>query len=151
MIATTHPAISLAWLAASILFILSLRGLSSQETARQGNVWGVVGMALAVAATLATLVIGNGHIAVSASALGVLGLVIAIGCAVGAILASRVAMTAMPELVAVLHSFVGLAAVLVGFANYLAPAAGAPEELADFGRAMSGAAPGDAVHLGEIY
>ena len=51
MSATTHPAISLAWLAASILFILSLRGLSSQRTARQGNLWGVVGMALAVVAT----------------------------------------------------------------------------------------------------
>jgi len=148
MIATTHPAISLAWLAASILFILSLRGLSSQETARQGNVWGVVGMALAVAATLATLVIGNAHIAESASALGILGLVIAIGCAVGAILASRVAMTAMPELVAILHSFVGLAAVLVGFANYLAPAAVGVDEA---GRAAAGVPAGHAVHLGEIY
>src|SRR3954466_2227060 len=148
MIAMTHPAISLAWLAASILFILSLRGLSSQETARQGNVWGVVGMALAVAATLATLVIGNTHIAESASALGILGLVIAIGCAGGAILASRVAMTAMPELVAILHSFVGLAAVLVGFANYLAPAAAGVDEA---GRAAAGVPAGHAVHLGEIY
>jgi NAD(P) transhydrogenase subunit beta len=139
-IATTQPAIALAWLTASILFILSLRGLSSQQTARQGNVWGVIGMALAVAATIATLLLSGGPAAASGSVLGLLGLVIAIGCAVGAILASRVAMTAMPELVAVLHSFVGLAAVLVGFANYLAPAAGA-----------STAATGHGVHLGEIY
>src|SRR6476620_2495858 len=100
MITMTHPAISLAWLAASILFILSLRGLSSQETARQGNVWGVVGMALAVTATLAALVIGGRTaVAVSNGGLGLLAVVIAIGCAVGAVLASRVAMTAMPELV----------------------------------------------------
>src|SRR5512144_743158 len=101
MITTAHPVISLAWLTASILFILSLRGLSSQETARQGNVWGVVGMAIAVAATLATLVIADVPFRVSGNGLGLLGVVIAIGCAVGAVLASRVAMTAMPELVAV--------------------------------------------------
>ena len=110
MITAAHPAISLAWLAASVLFILSLKGLSSQVTARQGNVWGVVGMSMAVLATIAALVLGRGPLGVSGSALGLLGLVIAIGCAVGALLASRVAMTAMPELVAVLHSFVGLAA-----------------------------------------
>src|SRR3954470_8407622 len=151
MITMTHPAISLAWLAAGILFILSLRGLSSQQTARQGNLWGVVGMALAVVATLAALVIGSGPIPVSGTVLGLLGVVIAIGCAIGALLASRVAMTAMPELVAVLHSFVGLAAVLVGFANYLAPVAGATGELADIGRVVTGAGPGHGVHLAEIY
>jgi H+-translocating NAD(P) transhydrogenase subunit beta len=134
----THPAISLAWLAASILFILSLRGLSSQTTARQGNTWGVVGMAIAVVATLATLMPGNGQGGAPGSTFGLLAVVIAVGCVVGAVLASRVAMTAMPELVAVLHSFVGLAAVLVGFANYLAPSA------------ASGSA-GHGVHLGEIY
>jgi NAD(P) transhydrogenase subunit beta len=151
MFTTTHPAISLAWLAAGILFILSLRGLSSQQTARQGNLWGVVGMALAVVATLAALVIGSGPMPVSGTVLGLLGLVIAIGCAIGALLASRVAMTAMPELVAVLHSFVGLAAVLVGFANYLAPVPGASGELADIGRVVTGAAPGHGVHLAEIF
>jgi H+-translocating NAD(P) transhydrogenase subunit beta len=151
MITSTHPAISLAWLAASILFIMSLRGLSSQQTARQGNLWGVSGMALAVAATLATLVMTHDQMAVSGSVLGLLAVVIAIGCAVGALLASRVAMTAMPELVAVLHSFVGLAAVLVGFANYLAPAAESGAELADLGRAVSSASAGHGVHLGEIY
>ncbi|MFN7914261.1 MAG: NAD(P)(+) transhydrogenase (Re/Si-specific) subunit beta [Vicinamibacterales bacterium] len=137
MIPVTHPAISLAWLAASILFILSLRGLSSQESARQGNLLGVIGMAIAVLGTLAALVMGEGAAGLSPSALGVLAVVIAIGCAVGALLASRVAMTAMPELVAVLHSFVGLAAVLVGYANYLVAG---HEEIA-----------GRGVHLGEIY
>jgi NAD(P) transhydrogenase subunit beta len=145
MTVLTYPAISLAWLAASILFILSLRGLSSQETARQGNVWGVIGMAVAVLATLAALTIGREGANASGGALGLLAVVIAVGCAVGALLAARVAMTAMPELVAVLHSFVGLAAVLVGFANYLAPGAdaGAP------GSADSAA--GHGVHLAEIY
>jgi NAD(P) transhydrogenase subunit beta len=148
----THPAISLAWLASSILFILSLRGLSSQQTSRQGNLSGVIGMAIAVAATLAMLVLGGGSsTGTSGGALGLLAIVILIGCAVGALLASRVAMTAMPELVAVLHSFVGLAAVLVGFANYLAPTAAMPEALADVQRAVAGAAPGHGVHLVEIY
>ena len=135
MIALMHPAISLAWLTSGILFILSLRGLASQQTARHGNTLGVAGMALAVVATLATVLIGNGQVGVSGSALALLAIVIAVGCAVGALLAARVAMTAMPELVAVLHSFVGLAAVLVGFANYLAPVADAT---------------GHGVHLGEI-
>ena len=151
MITAAHPAISLAWLAASVLFILSLKGLSSQATARQGNVWGVVGMSMAVLATIAALVFSREQAGVSGSALGLLGLVIAIGCAVGALLASRVAMTAMPELVAVLHSFVGLAAVLVGFANYLAPEAAVTGDLAELGRAVASVAPGHGVHLGEIY
>ncbi len=148
----THPAISLAWLAASLLFILSLRGLSSQRTARQGNLLGAVGMGLAVVATLAALVMsGTARAGASGGALGLLGVVILIGCAVGALLASRVAMTAMPELVAVLHSFVGLAAVLVGFANFLAPVPGATGEMAEIGRVVAGAAAGHGVHLAEIY
>ncbi len=152
MLVMTSPAISLAWLAASILFILSLRGLSSQQTARQGNLWGLVGMVIAVSATLATLVIGGGAgRGVSDSALGLLAVVIAIGCAVGAMLASRVAMTAMPELVAILHSFVGLAAVLVGFANYLATSNDAAAPLADLAREAALATSGRGVHLGEIY
>lgn len=151
MVGTTLPLISLAWLVAGLLFILSLRGLSSQTTSRQGNLLGVTGMAIAVVATLAALVMGRGQLAIGGSALGLLAVVIAIGCAIGAVLAARVAMTAMPELVAVLHSFVGLAAVLVGFANYLAPVAGATGELAEVGRAVTAAAPGHAVHLAEIF
>lgn len=102
--------ITLAYLAASILFILSLKGLSSQETARAGNLYGVAGMFVAVAATLT-----------SADVVSLTPVIIAlaIGAVVGVVLAVRVQMTAMPELVALLHSFVGLAAVLVGFASYL--------------------------------
>ena len=115
---------SLAYLAASILFILSLRGLSSQETARGGNRFGVIGMLLAVIVTAAALLVPGDLATASApdlSIVGVLGGGLIVGCLVGAFLAARVAMTSMPELVAMLHSFVGAAAVLVGIANYLQP------------------------------
>ena len=104
--------VTVAYIAASALFILSLGGLSNQETARRGNIFGITGMLIAFIAT-----------ALGAAVTGYTTLVAAIipGLIVGAILASRVAMTEMPELVAMLHSFVGLAAVLVGFANYLQP------------------------------
>ncbi len=103
---------TLAWVIAGVLFISSLRGLASQETARRGNGYGIVGMALAI---LAMLVAGSkDNIAFLIGAL-------AIGAAVGVTMAQRVAMTAMPEMVAVLHSFVGLAAVLVGYAAFLEP------------------------------
>jgi H+-translocating NAD(P) transhydrogenase subunit beta len=101
--------ISVSYLVAGVLFILSLGGLSAQTTARRGNGFGIVGMLLAVAIT------ALGHV----SSFGLLAAAIAVGAGIGALLASRVAMTAMPELVAVLHSFVGLAAVLVGIASYL--------------------------------
>jgi NAD(P) transhydrogenase subunit beta len=103
-------ALTTAYLAAGVLFILSLGGLSRQETARRGNVFGMVGMGLALAATAATGKIGN---------FGVLVGAVAIGGAIGAVLAAKIAMTSMPQLVAMLHSFVGAAAVLVGFATYL--------------------------------
>jgi len=102
-----------AYIAASALFILSLGGLSNQETARKGNMFGIAGMLIAFVATA----IAGVHL----SAYPLLGAVILPGAIVGAIVASRVAMTSMPELVAILHSFVGLAAVLVGFANFLSP------------------------------
>ena len=112
---------SVAYLVASLLFILSLRGLSTQATARRGNAFGVIGMAIGVlVATLALALPGHGEPA-SATGLGVLATAIAVGATVGALLAARVAMTAMPELVAILHSFVGAAAVLVGIATYLSP------------------------------
>ncbi len=104
--------ITIAYIAASALFILSLGGLSRQETARRGNWYGIIGMLIALVATAAAM--NTGGLPVLAAAL-IPGLVI------GAILASRVQMTSMPELVAILHSFVGLAAVLVGFATYLGP------------------------------
>jgi NAD(P) transhydrogenase subunit beta len=103
-------AILLAHLIASVLFISSLRGLSSQETARRGNVLGVIGMLIAVAATLTAT-------EVESLAMPVAPLMV--GALIGGTLAARVAMTSMPELVALLHSFVGAAAVLVGFASYL--------------------------------
>ncbi|MCA9544281.1 MAG: NAD(P)(+) transhydrogenase (Re/Si-specific) subunit beta, partial [Myxococcales bacterium] len=102
--------LTLAYLVASILFILSLRGLSSQETARRGNLYGIIGMAVAVVAT-ATASLIDQYV--------YLGVALVIGAGVGAAMASRVAMTAMPELVALLHSFVGAAAVLVGWSLYL--------------------------------
>ena len=113
-----------AYLAAAMLFILSLRGLSTQETARRGNLYGIVGMALAVVVTALALVVpGERRHARSARRRGVLGGALAVGALVGAVLAARVAMTSMPELVAILHSFVGAAAVLVGIATYLRAAA----------------------------
>jgi NAD(P) transhydrogenase subunit beta len=97
--------LTVAYLVAAVLFILSLRGLSSQESARSGNTMGMLGMAIAVGATLS-----NSHV----SAYEITIIAIVIGAGIGLFLAARVAMTAMPELVALLHSFVGLAAVLVG-------------------------------------
>ena len=117
---------SLAYLVASLLFILSLRGLSTQETARGGNRFGVIGMVVAVIMTALALLLPGDIAGLQTppdwSAVGILAGALGIGCVVGALLASRVAMTSMPELVAVLHSFVGAAAVLVGIATYLEPA-----------------------------
>ncbi len=110
-----------AYIVASFLFILSLRGLSQPESSRRGNVLGSIGMLLAIGVTaLALYIPGSGAPAIpSPSSAGLLGGAIAVGCLVGAILAARVAMTQMPELVAILHSFVGLAAVLVGIVSKL--------------------------------
>ncbi|NKB64687.1 MAG: Re/Si-specific NAD(P)(+) transhydrogenase subunit beta [Gammaproteobacteria bacterium] len=102
--------VTAAYIVASIFFILSLGGLSNQETARRGNLYGIAGMVLAILATL----LGD---QVSGYNMIVIGM--SIGVVIGAILAARVQMTSMPELVAILHSFVGLAAVLVGFSTYL--------------------------------
>ncbi len=104
--------VNAAYIIAAILFILSLSGLSKQETARRGNQFGIAGMALAIIAVILSKDVSN---------YGVLIVTIGIGGGIGAVLAKRVEMTQMPELVAILHSFVGLAAVLVGFATYLDP------------------------------
>jgi NAD(P) transhydrogenase subunit beta len=101
-----------AYLFASILFILSLGGLSSQESAKRGVLFGIVGMIVAIIATvLGESVSGQVYIIIA----------IAIASVIGLMLARKVEMTAMPQLVAILHSFVGLAAVLVGFGSYLDP------------------------------
>ncbi|MGH8678548.1 MAG: NAD(P)(+) transhydrogenase (Re/Si-specific) subunit beta, partial [Burkholderiales bacterium] len=104
--------IALAYLVASVVFILSLRGLSSPVTARRGNLFGMAGMALAVLATI-TLT-GNWMLIV---------LGIAVGGSVGALIARRIQMTQMPELVAAFHSLVGLAAVLIAIAAVHNPGA----------------------------
>ncbi len=108
------------YLVSGVLFILALRGLSSPVTSRRGNQLGMIGMALAVGVTLLTL-LGQG--ALDAITLGLIIVGVAIGGGVGAVIARRVAMTAMPQLVAAFHSLVGLAACLVATAAIYTPAA----------------------------
>ncbi|MEZ5286104.1 MAG: Re/Si-specific NAD(P)(+) transhydrogenase subunit beta [Vicinamibacterales bacterium] len=107
--------VTIAYIAAGLLFILSLGGLSAQESARRGNLFGIAGMLIAVAATI---------LGPQVASYGTLALMLAIGGGIGALLAARVEMTAMPQLVAILHSFVGAAAVLVGFASVYGPPTG---------------------------
>src|SRR6476646_4542369 len=109
--------VALLYLVAGVLFILALRGLSNPETSRQGNLFGMIGMAIAIATTLAS------HPPAGASAWALVVLGLAIGGSTGAVIARRVPMTAMPQLVAAFHSLVGLAAVLVAASALYAPAA----------------------------
>lgn len=102
--------LTVSYLLASVFFILSLSGLSTQETARRGNIYGVAGILIALVATAMSPVVTDFSLLLPA---------VLVGVAIGALLAARVAMTAMPELVAILHSFVGLAATLVGIVNFL--------------------------------
>ena len=105
------------YLVAGILFVLSLAGLAKQETARGGNLAGKVGMGLALAATVVlALIESERNVGVTA---GLIALALGIGAIIGTWQARRVEMTQMPEMIALLHSFVGLAAVLVGFNSYL--------------------------------
>ena len=106
---------SAAYIVAALLFILALAGLSRHETAKAGNTFGIAGMALALAATIA-LAVDRG---IDAVGLALLIGATAVGAAIGLYRARRVEMTGMPELIAILHSFVGLAAVLVGWNGYL--------------------------------
>lgn len=101
-----------AYLFASILFVLSLGSLSSQESAKRGVLYGIIGMVIAILATVLGQGV-HGHIYIIVA--------IVIASIIGLLLARKVEMTAMPQLVAILHSFVGLAAVLVGFGSYLDP------------------------------
>ncbi len=107
--------VTVAYIGATILFILALGGLSQHETARRGNLYGIIGMTIAV---LATIFSG------AVTSYWLLLLMMALGGTAGLALAQRVQMTEMPELVAILHSLVGMAAVLVGYANFLDPAGG---------------------------
>lgn len=106
----THSLVAMSYIVATILFILSLSGLSNQETARKGNYYGMLGMAIAIAAT-----------ALSAAVTSYVVLIIAllVGGSIGVKAALKVEMTQMPELVAIMHSLVGMAAVLVGYANFM--------------------------------
>ena len=108
----TEGLITMAYLVSGLFFILSLGGLSKQETARKGNIYGILGMALAILATFASGEVENFKLLIPL----MLG-----GAVIGAVLAKRVEMTSMPELVAILHSFVGLAAVLVGVVSFIDP------------------------------
>ncbi len=119
-----------AYLFASILFILSLSGLSSQESAKRGVLFGIVGMIVAIIATVMGQGV-EGHVYIIGA--------IAVASVIGILLARKVEMTAMPQLVAILHSFVGLAAVLVGIGSYLDPAT----------QALTGAE--HTIHLVEVF
>src|SRR3954469_908220 len=125
--------VTAAYVGAIILFILSLGGLSNPETSRRGNLYGMIGMALAVLAT-----IFGPH--VTPAGYGWIAGAMAVGAAVGLYASRVVKMTQMPELVALMHSLVGLAAVFVGFANFIDPAATASFEGAE-----------RTIHLIEIY
>ncbi|CAA9537658.1 MAG: NAD(P) transhydrogenase subunit beta [uncultured Sphingosinicella sp.] len=113
-VADTPAWVPLAYLIAGALFILALRGLSSPESSRRGNRMGMIGMAIAVVTTLVMHDIAS---------LPEIVIAIAIGAAIGFLTARRIAMTAMPQLVAAFHSLVGMAAVLVAAAAYLNPGA----------------------------
>jgi len=104
--------VTVSYIAATILFILALGGLSNQETARRGNWYGISGMTIALLATIFGVVTQN-YVELMAA--------LVIGGSIGILLAKRVQMTEMPELVAMLHSLVGLAAVMVGYANFMDP------------------------------
>src|SRR5688500_1325215 len=101
-----------AYIGSIILFVLSLGGLSNPETARRGNLFGMIGMAVAVLATIL------GPRVTAAGYAWIIGALV-VGAAIGLFAAKKVQMTQMPELVALMHSLVGLAACLVGFASYV--------------------------------
>ena len=103
-----------AYLVASVLFILALRGLSSPETARRGNLYGVAGMVIAIVSTLAD----PGVVSLSMILLGIL-----IGGSIGTVVGLRIKMTALPQLIAAFHSLVGMAAVFVAAAAFYNPEA----------------------------
>jgi NAD(P) transhydrogenase subunit beta len=129
-----NPWVALAYLVSGVCFILALRGLSSPTTSQQGNRYGMIGMAIAVVTTLIThiptvsLIVETDDYAailsrVDKSAVFEILAAIGVGAAIGIITARRIAMTAMPQLVAAFHSLVGMAAVLVAVAAYLNPVA----------------------------
>ncbi len=131
-----HHIVTLAYLAAAVLFILALSGLSSHETSRRGNNFGITGMAIALGATVLLALTSDPEHGVWVTAL-LIAVAMSGGAAVGLWKAKSVEMTEMPELIALLHSFVGLAAVLVGYNSFIAPS---PEAILLGG-----------FHLGEVF
>ena len=121
--------VTMSYIAATVLFILSLSGLSNQETARRGNYYGMLGMVIAIVATV---------MSGSVTAYAILIVALLLGGAIGFRAAKEVEMTQMPELVAIMHSLVGMAAVLVGYANFM-----------DEGNTLSGVEK--TIHETEIY
>jgi NAD(P) transhydrogenase subunit beta len=136
---STAGIVAVAYIIAALLFVLSLAGLSRHETAKNGNTYGIIGMAVALAATM-WVVFENPGWPLGYQILLVVA-PMAVGGAIGVWRALRVEMTGMPQLIAMLHSFVGLAAVLVGYNTWLLA-----ENAAD-----NAAAPHDAVHLTEVF
>ncbi len=120
---TATSAAAAAYLVAALLFVLSLAGLSRHETAKSGNAYGIAGMAIALAATIALAARSA-----STGGLALMAVAVLVGAGIGLWRARRVEMTGMPELIAILHSFVGLAAVLVGWNGYLSVEADLAEQ-----------------------
>ena len=108
--AMSSSLITVAYLASAVLFILALGGLSTNDTARRGNLFGIIGMVIALVVTIAAFVTRHYEWLIA---------IMVAGGVIGFVLSRRVQMTQMPELVAILHSLVGLAAVLIGIANFL--------------------------------
>ncbi|MBN0038961.1 Re/Si-specific NAD(P)(+) transhydrogenase subunit beta [Cellulosimicrobium cellulans] len=133
---------------AAVLFVLSLAGLSKQESARRGNLLGMVGMVLALAATV-VLALGTSARPVLVTAL-LVALVLLVGAAVGTWRARRVEMTQMPELIAILHSFVGAAAVLVGFNSYLTARTAGADDVAHLVEVSLGVLVGAVTFTGSV-
>ena len=145
--------VTAAYIVAALLFILSLAGLSKHESAKHGNWFGMAGMAIALLATVALVIDGvYGDGAASDAGkwgLGVLVVTMALGGLIGIRIARRVEMTGMPELIAMMHSFVGLAAVLVGYNTFLASHGDSPEAVAEHKRLEAIDMVG--IHNGEVF
>src|SRR5688572_32852337 len=121
---------TVAYLGAIILFILSLGGLSHPETSRRGNLYGMIGMTIAVLATVFGRTATGQPLVAPGGYAWIVGAIV-VGATIGLYAARVIKMTQMPELVALMHSLVGLAAVFVGYANYIDPAATAHFEGAE--------------------
>ncbi|MEN3122199.1 Re/Si-specific NAD(P)(+) transhydrogenase subunit beta [Janibacter sp. LM] len=145
--------VTAAYIVAALLFILSLAGLSRHESAKHGNWFGVAGMAIALLATIALVidgVYGDGEATDAGKwGLGVLVVTMALGGLIGVRIARRVEMTGMPELIAMMHSFVGLAAVLVGYNTFFASHGDGAEAVAEHKRLEAIDMVG--IHNGEVF